>query len=290
MDAPFPPLMPGSAWLNGVYCALDELRVSPLDAGFLYGDGLFETLRTYGGRPAFLGRHLSRLAGGAESLGLPGLPPLEGVVVEVIRRAGFPECTVRLTVTRGVGTAGLSPAGFGAPTALVTAQPLRTWPADVYARGARVGLMWRRSAEAWPRPGVKSTSYQGAVMARREAAARGWDEGLYLDASGLHVTEGAASNVFAVVGARLWTPPSDVCLPGVTRGELLRLASEVGLVVEEAPLPCEVLGQADEVLLTSALAGVVPVTEVDGAKVGRGVPGPAWSALRARYLEEAAKA
>ncbi|MEN9800677.1 MAG: hypothetical protein RL653_4374 [Pseudomonadota bacterium] len=282
--------MAGSAWLNGAFCALDEVRVSPLDAGFLYGDGLFETLRTHGGRPAFLSRHLARLAHGAEALGLPVLPPLEEVVAEVIRRSGLPECTVRVTVTRGVGTAGLAPAGFGAPTVLVTAQPLRTWPAEVYERGARVGRLWPRSAEAWPRPWVKSTSYQGAVMARREAAARGWDEGLYLDASGEHVTEGAASNVLAVLGRRLWTPPPDVCLPGVTRGEVLRLAAGAGFSVEESPLPVEWLGKADEVVLTSALAGVVPVTEIDGVRVGQGVPGPAWRMLRARYLEEAVKA
>lgn len=280
---------PGSAWLNGTFSTLDELRISPLDAGFLYGDGLFETLRTHGGRPAFLGRHLERLARGAEALGIRGLPPLRRVVNQVISRSGLTECTVRITVTRGVGTAGLSPEGFGAPTVLVTAQPLRTWAPEVYARGARVGLLWRRSAEAWPRPWVKSTSYQGAVMARRTAVDRGWDEGLYLEDAWDHVTEGATSNVFVVLAGRLSTPPAEVCLPGITRGVVLRLARRAGLKAEECALPVDILQRAEEVLLTSSLAGVVPVTSIDGHPVGKGVPGLAFKKLRKLYLEAAAK-
>lgn len=286
MESPVPTAPRGCAWLNGVFSSLEDVRVSPLDAGFLYGDGLFETLRTYGGRPAFLARHLARLERGADALGLTGIPALEPVVQEIVSRSGLDACTVRITVTRGVGTAGLSPAGVGAPTVLVTAQPLRTWPAETYERGARVGVLWKRSAESWPRPWLKSTSYQGAVMARRVAAERGWDEGLYLDAEGRHVTEGAASNVFVVVGEQLWSPPADVCLPGVTRGEVLRMARALGLQVEQVPVPVEVLRGAAEVLLTSALAGVVPVTQFEGSPVGGGVPGPWGQRLRARYLEE----
>ena len=170
---------------------------------------------------------------------------------------------------------------------LVTALPLRTWPVRVHAEGAKAGWLWPRGEWGRPGPGVKSTSYQWAVLGRREAEARGWDEGLFLDAAGTCVTEGAATNLFAVVDGVLWTPPAETCLPGVTRAEVLRLAAREGLAVREAPLPVEVLRRAEEVLLTGSLAEVVPVTELEGKPVGRGVPGEVGRRLRAAYLEEA---
>jgi branched-chain amino acid aminotransferase len=271
----------GAAWFNGAFLSPGEVRVSAFDAGFLQGDGLFETLRTYGGRPRLLGPHLRRLEAGARALGIPLPDGLDGTVREVAARSGLDECTLRLTVTRGVGE--------GVPTVLVTALPLRTWPARVYAEGARAGWLWPRGDAGRPGPGVKSTSYQWAVLGRREAEARSWDEGLFLDAAGAHVTEGSATNVLAVVDGVLWTPPEEVALPGVTRAEVLRLARAQGRAVREAPLGKELLQRAEEVLLTGSLAEVVPVTVLEGQPVGRGVPGPAALQLRAAYLEEAVR-
>lgn len=271
--------LPGAAWLNGEFLSPGEARVPALDAGFLFGDGLFETLRTYGGRPFLLRAHLERLCAGARALDIPLPSELDNVACAVVARSGLPDCTVRLTVTRGV-------AGAGTPTVLVTALPLRAWPARVYEEGARAGWLWPRSAGR-PGPSVKSTSYQWALLGRREAEARGWNEGLFLDGAGTHVTEGSATNLFAVVDGNVWTPPVEACLPGVTRAEVLRLARQEGMAVREAPLPVDVVSRADEVFLTSSLAELVPVTQLDGKPVGRGAPGPVGRALRAAYLEEA---
>ncbi|MBM4378247.1 MAG: aminotransferase class IV [Deltaproteobacteria bacterium] len=278
-----PPAQPaGAAWFNGAFLPPGEVRVSAFDAGFLQGDGLFETLRTYGGRPRLLGPHLRRLEAGARALGIPLPGGLDAIAREVTSRSGLAECTLRLTVTRGV-------VGEDAPTVLVTALPLRTWPARVYAEGARAGWLWARGDGGPPGPGVKSTSYQWAALGRREAEQRGWDEGLFLDAAGVHVTEGTATSVLAVVDGTLWSPPAEVALPGVTRAEVLRLARAQGVAVGEAYLPRAVVQRAEEVLLTGSLAEVVPVTRLEGQPVGRGVPGEVAQRLRAAYLEEAGR-
>jgi len=276
-----PPGQPaGAAWFNGTFLPPGEVRVSAFDAGFLQGDGLFETLRTYGGRPRLLGPHLRRLEAGAQALGIALPGGLDGIARQVVARSGLAECTLRLTVTRGVGDV---------PTVLVTALPLRTWPERVHAEGARAGWLWPRGDSGRPGPGVKSSSYQWAVLGRREAERRGWDEGLFLDAAGVHVTEGSATNVLVVVDGVLWTPPEEVALPGVTRAEVLRLARLRGMAVGEAYLPRVVLERAEEVLLTGSLAEVVPVTLLEGQPVGRGVPGEVALRLRAAYLEEAGR-
>ncbi len=275
----------GVIWVNGELSSPAQARVSVLDAGFLYGDGVFETLRTYGGRPFLLHAHLARLLDGARALALPSPPSLETLtdaVGQALEAAALPEATLRITLTRGEGTLGLEPDGFTRATCVIAVLPLRTWPEALYTHGATLVTLWRRSAEDRPGPAIKSLSYQRALLGRQSFRARGADEGLYLDEGG-NITEGTVSNVFAVRAGKLVTPPAEVCLPGITRREVLDLARDLELDVREAPLKPEDLSRADEVFLTGSLAELVPCVRFDRAPIGKETPGPVWERLHAAY-------
>ena len=275
----------GCIYVNGEFTPPGEARIAVMDHGLLYGDGLFETLRTYGGRPFRVAEHLARLEEGMRTLafaGAPDEPTLRGLLERTLARAGLPEAYLRLTVTRGVGQRGLDPSGCSSPSIIVAALPLRTYPEAHYAEGVSAATLWRRHREARPPPSIKTTSYQGAVLARAEVARRGVQEGLYLDEAG-NVTEGTVSNVFCLLDGRLVTPPAAVCLPGITRAEVLSLAREAGLSVEERELRAEELLAATELFVTSSLAELLPVVRLDGRQVGEGTPGPVQRSLLEAY-------
>ncbi len=272
----------GCTWVNGVFAAPAEAKVNAQDHGVLFGDGLFETLRTYGGVPFRLAAHLQRLAVGATELGFPALPAaaeLEAVVKEALARAGLPEAHLRITALRGVSRGGLAPSGCEAPTVIISALSL---PELSREEGLKATLLWPRERLDRPPPWVKSTSYQRTVLARAELARRQVDEGFYLGEEQT-VTEGTASNVFALCPDGLVTPPTDRCLPGVTRAEVLSLAAEQGVPTVERPLRVEELRAAQEVFVTSSLAELRPVVWLDGVALGPGVPGPLWRQLLEGY-------
>ncbi len=269
----------GCVWVNGVFSAPEAATVPALDPGVLYGDGLFETLRTYGGRPFRLDAHLARLAAGAQELGFAALPSsseLRERLEDVLRRAALPEALVRVTALRG-------PSERGAPTLILAALPLPP-PRPEASAGLRATLLWRRDAAELPPPWIKSTSYQRTVLARAELSRRGAEEGFFLG-EGQTVTEGTVCNVFALLADEdaLCTPPARVCLPGVTRAEVLSLARERGLTVREAPLPVGALATAREVFVTSSVSELRPVISLDGRPIGAGQPGPLWRALLDAY-------
>ncbi len=270
----------GCVSVNGRLCEPAEAAVSAFDAGFLLGDGLFESLRATGGVPYLLERHLRRLCAAAAALEFARVPSPEALaeqVLRTVRRAALPDAYVRVTVTRGTGGVGLAPPA-GAPTVVVA-----VLPAQPLARAERViaaTLLW---CGREPQPGdthvgtsgrpaaAKSTSWQPAVLARRRVEAHGADEGLYVAADG-HVLEGVSSNVFAVSGGRLLTPPTSQCLPGVTRARVIELARDHGAPVLEAPLGLDALREAEEVFVTNAVLGLRAVASVSGAAIGRPRP------------------
>jgi branched-chain amino acid aminotransferase len=261
-----------------------EARVSPFDFGFLYGDGLFETLRTYGGAPFRLRAHLERLRSGVEALGIPGVPPLsvlEEWIGKTLARSALPEAYLRITVTRGRGQRGLDPSGCEAATVFIAALPLRP-PAASFETGLQAVFLWPRHSGEQPPPTLKSTSYQRGVLARSRLVREGAGEGFFLDEHG-HVTEGSVSNVFAVHQGALLTPPAHACLPGITRQEVLTIARELGLPVHEAPLPRERLAEAEELFVTSSLMELMPVVRLQGRPVGEGRPGPVTRNLHRLY-------
>ncbi len=245
--------------VDGRLCPPGEATVSALDAGFLLGDGLFESLRATDGAPYLLERHLQRLCAAAAALEFTHAPTAEELaeqVLRTVRHAALPHAYVRVTVTRGVGGVGLAPPA-GRPTVVVAALP--TQPLAPAERGIAVAPLGRRAR----RGAAKSTSWQPAVMARRQVEALGGDEGIYLSTR-RQVSEGVSSNVFAVVAGQLLTPPASVCLPGITRARVIELACEHGVAVREAPLALDALMEADEVFLTNAVQGLRAVASMYG--------------------------
>jgi branched-subunit amino acid aminotransferase/4-amino-4-deoxychorismate lyase len=276
----------GCICVNGRLCEPGRATVSALDAGFLLGDGLFESLRAGCGEPYLLERHLRRLFTAAAALEFTGMPSPEAIAEQVRRtlwRAALPDAYVRITVSRGAGGVGLAPPG-GPPTVVIAAlpaQPLAPTDSAIAAALLR-GTRARRVA-------AKSTSWQPAVVAKRRVERCGADEGLYVSASG-NVLEGVASNVFAVDGNRLLTPPARHCLPGITRGRVLELARANGLEALEAPLALDALMRAQEVFVTNAVQGLRALATVAGSAIGRQGAGGVFDTLHRLYALDRAGA
>jgi branched-chain amino acid aminotransferase len=274
--------------IDGRVCAPEEARVSVFDRGFLYGDSVFETVATAGGRPFALPEHLDRLARSAVRIGLT-LPPREAIeraIAETLAAAGNPESRVRVTVTRGTGAFDMDPATAGEPRLVVIVAPLQGPTPEMLARGVAVEIVSvARNHPAALDPAVKSGNYLNSVLALAEARRRsGAHEAILCTADG-HVAEGSTSNVFAVSAGQLRTPALSVgILDGVTRAKVLELAAGAGVSpVEVTDMSPDQLRAADEVFITSSARGVLPVTRIDGRPVGDGAPGPVTRRLLALY-------
>ena len=272
-------------WVNDGLVPVGEAVLDPRDRGFTLGDGLFETMRVRDGRPLRVGLHLTRLRAGAGRIGLLGVPDdetLSRAIRAALEANGLSDAAVRLTVSRGVpARRGLSPDPEPVPSLVVDAQPFAGYPAELYLRGLRAVTSRIPRNERSPLARIKALSYLDNVLARREAEASGVDEALMLNTAG-HLACASAANLFLLRGETLLTPnPESGVLPGTVRGLVLaRLASQMGLTAVERPVRPEELAAADEAFLTSALLGVMPLTEVDGLPVGTGEPGPVSSGLR----------
>lgn len=277
--------------LDGSLVAPAEAKVSVFDRGFLYGDSVYEVVRTYGGRPFELPAHLARLAHSAGRIGLTPRWDAKRTTAEIDRTlaasrgadAADPdpapwnrgERYVRVVMTRGAGEIGLDPALAVDPLAVVIVQPLSGPPARAYAEGVGAVIVGvRRASPQAVDPSAKTGAHLAHVLAVREARAAGAHEALLLDDAGF-VTEGSSSNVFAVVAGRVRTPPLAAgILEGVTRAVVLRLARAERLPVEEVPLRPEDLERADELFITSTVREILPVTRLGDRPVGSGRPGP----------------
>jgi branched-chain amino acid aminotransferase len=273
---------------NGRVVPADEARVSPLDAGFLFGDGIYETMRAYGGRVFALDRHLARLHRSAAGVALR-LPPdadLRRAIEEALAANGVADAAVRLTMTRGRLARRLDLSSAGAPSVLVTVDPVD--PADDArrARGIRVVYSRYRRFSQHPLAGIKSTNYQVSLFARNEAREAGADEVLLANETG-DIVEAAAANAAIVERGRLVTPPLDSgILGGVTREVTLEVARRRGIPVIEETFSRTRLEAADEVFLTGTTIQVAPVVALGERAVGGGKPGPVTSLLREGYLAE----
>jgi branched-chain amino acid aminotransferase len=262
-------------WIDGHLIEAEEAKVSPFDHALLTGDGVFETMRVYRGRPFALHRHLDRLARSAAGLRLP-LPDAEVLHAAVDYTLHANDCTegrVRLTVTGGVAPLG-SERGTTGPTVIVACSALSPWPptADV------VVCPWPRN-ERSAVAGLKTVSYAENVVALAWAKERGAGEALFANLAG-HLCEGTGTNVFVVLGGRLVTPPlSSGCLAGVTRDVVL----ELGLDAIEEDVPLAALADVDEAFLTSSTREVQPIRAIDGRVLRGGAPGPRTAAAAAAF-------
>lgn len=272
-------------WVNGKQVDPAAPHISGLDRGFNRADGLFETMRSYGGHVAFLARHMRRLAGGAKALGLE-LPDLGEQVLTGARVAtekGWGDSAVRLTVSRGVGDLGLPPTPGVEPTAVVIASPMPPTPPGMYDKGISVQIAKGRRNEYSVTSGLKTLAYAEAVIALTAAHAAGFDDALFLDIEG-HVAEGPISNVMFVKGRKLITPPLTCgILPGITRAVTMEIGAEHGLTVEERPVERGEIESADEMFYTSSLRELYPIVKVDETTIGAGKPGPIYKQLHEAY-------
>ncbi len=274
------------AWVDGSW--FDDAAapaVSVLDHGLLYGDGVFEGIRFYGGAPFLLAEHLRRLRASARCLLLAvplGDDELAALCREAIQRLSGAGGYLRLIVTRGPGSLGVSPHTCPSPTViLIATTELRLYPAEVYDRGVDVitASLRRAAPDALP-PQVKSLNYLTAVLAAMEARARGAHEALLLNAAG-EIAECTADNFFIAQGAVVRTPPvSAGGLRGITRDHVIGLLRADGVTVEEVPLVPSDAWTADEAFLTGTGAEVVPIATIDG----RALPAPGRFTARAREL------
>ncbi|MCX8071839.1 MAG: aminotransferase class IV [Candidatus Binatia bacterium] len=274
----------GSVWLNGRVVPAARARVSALDRGFLYGDGLFETVRCYRGVPFLLDGHIGRMARSAEFLALP-LPEVDWLsAVRKLLAANHlleADASVRITVTRGAAPPGLVPPRSPRPTVMAFALPLPRTLTREQRLGVRVITV--PLYRCGPLAAHKLLDYVPAILARAAAAKRKAREALYVH-DGM-VCEATTANVFAVFGNTLVTPPLNELLPGITREFVLSLAQSAGIQTIERAIRIEELHRADELFLTSAVLEVLPVTRVDELTIGTGVPGPITRQLQQAYRQ-----
>jgi branched-chain amino acid aminotransferase len=269
---------------------LERATVSVLDRGFLYGDSVFETIRTYGGKPYALGRHLERLERSAALVHIE-LPvssaELAREIANGVEAAGNAESYIRVTITRGQGELGLDPTLAGKALRVVIVTELSPPRPEAYVEGVKVvTYRVRRASDSTLAAGAKIGNYLVSVLAVREAKANGGVEALIVDGDG-RIVEGATSNVFFVEKrGRLVTPPEEVgILPGITRETLLGVAKSLGIDVDSrAPLLDE-LGSFNEAFVTSSIRELLPVVRIDDQIVGLGKPGPVFVRLLAGFRD-----
>jgi len=277
-------------YVDGRFVSKAEARVSVFDHGFLYGDGVFEGLRTYGGRVFKLTEHVNRLYDSARAimLQLPMSPAaMEQDILETCRRNQLNDGYIRVVVSRGEGDLGLDPRKCPHPTVVIIAGALGLFPPELYSTGLKVvTVATRRNISEGVNPRIKSLNYLNNVMAKLEANLAGYSEVLMLNHDG-YVVEGTADNVFILdARATLVTPPLHAgILEGITRNTIMDLAASLGTRVEEKLFTRYDVHVARECFLTGTAAEVIPVVQVDGRTIGDGRPGPFTRGLMEGYQQ-----
>ena len=261
-----------------------EARISVFDHGLLYGDGVFEGLRSYAGRVFRLDAHLDRLWASARAICLEiplAKETLAKAVIDTLAANGLEDGYIRLIVTRGAGTLGLDPNRCSNPQVIIIADTISLYPQEFYDQGLRiVTAATQRIQPAALSPRIKSLNYLNNIMAKLEGLRAGCVEALMLNHKG-EVAECTGDNVFVVRSGRLLTPPPDAgILEGITRNAVMELAHAAGIDCREATLTRHDLYTADECFLTGTAAEVIPVVDIDGRAIGSGVPGPVTSRLK----------
>lgn len=274
-------------WLNGEIMDAREARIPVLDHGLLYGDGVFEGIRFYRGRPFRLAEHWRRLRDSARAIALPvplSQEAMAAAVDQLLTAFGAQEGYLRLVVTRGVGPLGLDPSRCVEPNVFIIADHLALVSAAARAQGACVVIAaTRRLGADGLDPRIKSLNYLNHILARIEANQAGADEAILLNAAG-RIAEGSADNIFLVRDGALATPPPiEGALAGVTRAVVIELARQLGIPCAETPLAPYDLYNADECFLTGTGAELIPVRLVDGRALGS-CPGPVFQRLQRAFL------
>ncbi len=284
-------------YLNGSLVPRSGARISVFDQGFLYGYGLFETMRAYHGKIFLLERHIKRLLGSAETIGLGD--SLAGIELgkacrDTLKANKLEDARLRLTVTSGESDSLPWEGKAGQPTVVVTARPYHSFSPEKYEQGFRVGIATLRRCAQSSISGTKSVNYLVSVLARKEAAAHGLDEALLLNEDG-YIAEGGGCNAFFVKSSRLVTPSLESgVLPGITREVVIELADELGIIVTGGTVGLGIIKQCDEAFVTNSMIEIMPLTAVSDSAgntvtIGAGKPGEITRRLMAAYKERVEK-
>jgi len=282
--------------VNGRVFDQQHAVISVFDHGFLYGEGVYETWRTYNGQPFLFDRHMRRLrnSSGMINLVVPLTDEqLDARCRETIRAAGLGDTPngdayVRMLLTRGVGELSYDPAGCPSPSIIVIVKPHVAPPPEVYDRGVKVALVpIIRNHPGTVSPLIKSNNLLNNALAMQEAFRRGAFEGVMRNYRG-ELAECTQSNLFIVKDGVALTPPLDAgLLPGITRELVFEIGVETGIAVRDAVLHDADLFGADEAFLTSSTRELVPIVQVDDRQIGNGQPGPVTIALLERFRRRA---
>ena len=278
--------------INGILTPGNQAMVSIFDHGFLYGDGVYETLRSYNRKPFLLKQHFTRLRASASRLSLQGLPndqELESRILETIPTVHpTGEVTIRILVTRGVGELSYDPTACPNPTTIIITRPHHNPPDEVIRKG--VQLIVASVVRNHPRsvdPCIKSNNLLNNILAMQEAFRLGAAEAILLNQCG-ELTECSQSNLFAVRDGVALTPPlKSGLLEGVTRNFLFKVGAKLGIQVRECVLTEKDFHSVDELFITSTTREIVPVVSVGSQVIGDGKPGPITSALLTKLREMA---
>lgn len=280
-------------FLNDRFVTEQDAKISVFDHGFLYGDGVYETIRSYGKQIFMRDHHLSRLQRSADAIGLTIPIPLNEwprLLHEAMDRNqlgnAHTDAYLRITVSRGAGDIGLDPALCPTPTVVIMAKPLHPPAPELYQRGVSlVVAQTRRNLPSALSPQIKATNFLNNILAKREAIAAQVFDALFLNWEG-HLTECTVSNLFFATQDRLCTPSVECgLLDGITRAILLQIAGELKIPVHEGRFTPEELLHADECFLTNTSMEVMPVVSINRQPIGQGIPGPMTRQLHRHFID-----
>ena len=279
--------MSRQVWINGQLYSSEDARVSVFDHGLLYGDGVFEGLRSYGGKVFRLREHVVRLFESAKAIWLE-IPltqqALCDAIDQMVKTNEIDDGYVRVIVTRGAGTLGLDPRKCKDPQIIIIADAIALYPSEYYENGLEIiTVSVSRNHPAALSPRIKSLNYLNNILAKIEGLQSGCIEALMLNHKG-EISECTGDNIFLVKQGELRTPPLDAgILAGITRKAVSEIAEGVGIDVRRVALTKHDVYTADEVFLTGTAAEVVPVVTVDSRCIGNGKPGPITCDLKERF-------
>ena len=285
--------MKNKVWINNRFVDADKAKVSVFDRGFMYGDGVFETMRSYAGVVFKLDEHIKRLYTSLAVLGIKppySRPRLKAIVYKTLKANALKSAYIKVSVTRGEGRFGIGYKDEFRPNTVVVAKDFEGYPDWMFDKGLSAAVAGIRQNELSVLSRVKSHNFLTYIIARFEAKDMGYDEAILANTKG-HIVEAATSNIFLAKNGAVITPSLlSGILPGITRATVLGIARRLGLPVREKTVSYKDLLSADEVFLTNSLAEILPVTKIGPKRIGEGSPGEVTKLLRISYQKEVIRA
>lgn len=273
-------------FLNDRIVEETEGRLSAVDRGFLYGDGLFETFRTYHKRPFRIEDHIIRLSNSAKYFDIPFRytpQQIRQIIEQLLTENSLTDAYVRMTLSRGVGTNGIIPKGACNPTFVIQTKPLSVYPASLYETGIALIASSIRRSTTCPLSRHKTLNFLANYLIKKEAIKKGTHDAIILNTDN-YVAECAVSNIFIVEKDTVITPSLEAnILPGITRKVILEICNKSGILVLEKLFGLERVLSADEVFLANSLMEVMPVSKIGGQPIGRVIPGTVTKLLDEKY-------